>query len=190
MLNRPGRTSIVLVTAAFATLFGSAAAFGDEPGEWSKVVGLLFFVLWWAAIAVHVPTAPARLRPVLAAGFVVYVVAFLLPSATQGRTEYLGWECFLQALAWVPEAWIANPIFLIAVALVRRDNAAAGAVVGLLALGAGALAPAHHGITVHIGFFVWMAGIAIASVGPAFASIAIRRPVSALPTSVDAPPPS
>lgn len=172
MVQHPGRWSVVLGAAAFVALYGIPAVLGS-PTEvpdwvWIGVIGA-FIGLSLLAMAIHIPTAPDRIRPVLAVGFAVYLIAFALPSAHHDGTAYLGWECFIQAYVWVPEAWLANPAFLVGLALARRGQALPAAALGLVALGFGALAPAHTGVTVDVGFYVWMLGMTVALIGSAVA---------------------
>jgi len=180
MLRRPGLSSIILVIGAFALLFGGSAIIGSgEPTAGSiglaRVVLSAFAVMWFGAFAVNIPAARPAVRPFLVVGLVFYAIAFALPSARQGSTEYLGFDCFLQAMFLVPEAWIANPLLLVTFALARRGSIAASIVVGVAALGFGMLAPVHEGITVRVGFFIWMLGIAIPLAGTVLTTLVAAK---------------
>lgn len=169
------RIILAFLLCAFSVAAIALAAFGRgySPDE-SRLI-LYLAPAGWVLAAVVLAPAVRSVNAITVVAVATYAVAFLLPAISKGDDSYPGVAAFVVGWAVVPLAWVANPLFLISLALWRRESATAAGVVGaagcVLALTALAM-PNWNGWGPAAGFWLWAAAPALV----ALASIVVPRP--------------
>lgn len=139
--------------------------------------------LWVAAALTLIPTRGSGSDQVGAVAVVVYAIAFILPAATFDGPRHdaiTGYLAYAAGLMVVPLGWLANPLFLLALATYRRANVdatiALAVVGGLLAL---TVPFTLRDITPSIGFIAWAGAQGILILAAARESRSVARTASA-----------
>lgn len=161
----------------------AAAAFGATSSHDAGRLLINLAPAAWVLAAVVLAPGLRSVNAVTLVAVATYAVAFLLPAISRGDDSYQGTAAFFIGWAVVPLAWVANPLFLLALALWRRgstDGAGlAGALACILALTVIGM-PNWNGWGPAAGFWLWAAApglVALASiVVPRHGTEAIERP--------------
>lgn len=171
------RISLALLLVALSVAAIAAAALGAGSSQDERWLILYVAPGAWVLAAFVLAPAVTSVNSVTLVAVATYAVAFLLPAISRGDQSYLGGAAFFVGWALVPLAWVANPLFLLSLALWRHGSTTGAGVAGgaacVLALTALAM-PNWNGWGPGVGFWLWAAAPGLV----ALAGIVVPRPAA------------